>query len=70
MTLKLRKGRIVVMSETVCYDFEAMKNIDVRTVDRETLVDIRDVMIDTKLPQRERLLDFIRQVKSVHFAEE
>jgi len=45
-------------------DFEAMRNIDVRTVDIETLVDIRDVTINTELPQQERMLDFIRQIKN------
>ncbi len=43
-------------------DLEAMKNVDVRTVDRDTLADIRDVHIDTSLPQAERLMDFIKQI--------
>lgn len=43
---------------------EAMRNVDVRTVDKSTLVDIADVEIDTSLPDRERILDFIRQIKN------
>lgn len=41
---------------------EIMKNVDVRTVDPETLRDIRDVKINMELPKAERMLDFIRQI--------
>lgn len=45
-------------------DLNAMKNVDIRTVDPTTLVDIRDVKIDKNLPQSERIRDFIRQIKN------
>ncbi|MBQ9719433.1 MAG: hypothetical protein IJV64_01935 [Oscillospiraceae bacterium] len=41
---------------------EAMENVDIRTVDTETLRDIRDVEINADLPKRERMLDFVRQI--------
>ena len=41
---------------------DEMRNVDIRTVDRESLRDIRDVQINTNLPKRERVLDFIRQI--------
>ena len=41
---------------------EAMENIDIRTVDPETLKDIRDVKVNASLPKEERILDFIRQI--------
>lgn len=41
---------------------EQMKAVDIRKVDPETLRDIRDVHINTALPKRERMLDFIRQI--------
>jgi hypothetical protein len=41
-----------------------MRDIDIRTVNPDTLADIREVKVDSTLPQRERLLDFIRQVKN------
>lgn len=41
---------------------EAMQNVDVRTVDPDTLRDIRDVTVNADLPKRERILDFIRQI--------
>ena len=41
---------------------EAMKNVDIRTVDPATLRDIQDVEVNTDLPKQERILDFIRQI--------
>lgn len=42
----------------------SMKNTDLATIDRDALVDIRDVKVNTALPKRERALDFIRQIKN------
>ncbi len=39
-----------------------MQAVDVRTVDRSTLRDIRDVKVNTDLPKQERILDFMRQI--------
>lgn len=33
-------------------------------IDRDSLVDIRDVVVDTSLPKEERIKDFIRQIKN------
>ena len=41
---------------------EAMQNVDIRTVNPDTLRDIRDVEVNTALPKKERILDFIRQI--------
>lgn len=43
---------------------EAMKNVDIRTVDPDTLRDIRDVEVKAELPKGERILDFIRQIRN------
>ena len=43
-------------------EIDAMQNVDIRTVELETLRDIRDVKINTDLPKQERILDFIRQI--------
>lgn len=40
------------------------KDVDIRTVDRNTLVDINDVNIDKKLPREQRLKDYVRQIKN------
>lgn len=45
-------------------DFEKLKNVDIRTVDPSTLVDIRDVKVNTDLPKPERIADFIKQIKN------
>ena len=41
---------------------KAMQNVDIRTVDPAGLRDIRDVKVNTDLPKRGRILDFIRQI--------
>lgn len=41
-----------------------MSEVDVRTVDRDTLVDVEDVYIQTELPKEERIADYIRQIKN------
>ena len=45
-----------------CEELKAMQEVDVRTVNRESLRDIRDVEINAGLPKEERILDFIRQI--------
>ena len=41
---------------------EEMKAVDIRTVDPETLMDIRDVHIDRTLPKEERIKSFLQQI--------
>ncbi len=43
---------------------EEMRAVDIRTVDPDTLVDIRDVHIDRTLPKEERIISFISQIKN------
>ncbi len=43
---------------------EEMKSVDVRTVDRDSLVDVTQIHIDEGLTKEERLREFIRQVKN------
>jgi len=43
-------------------ELRRMREVDIRTVDRDTLTDIAEVKINTELPQEERVLDFIRQI--------
>lgn len=45
-------------------ELEAMRSIDLRNVDPDTLCDIRDVKVNQELPKRERILDFIRQIRN------
>ena len=43
-------------------DFKQMRNVDVRTVERESLADISKIHIDTRMPREQRLADFVRQI--------
>ena len=43
---------------------EEMKKVDVRTVDRNALADIRDVKIDRSLPKEERIRSFVQQIRN------
>ena len=43
---------------------EEMKNIDIRTVDPETLVDVTKIEIDESLSKEERVAEYLRQVKN------
>ena len=44
--------------------WEAMRKVDIRTVDKSQLVDIRPIKIDEKLPPIERWFSYLRQVKN------
>ena len=43
-------------------DWEQMKSIDIRTVEQDSLVDIKEVQIDEKLPRKQRFAEFLRQI--------
>ena len=43
-------------------ELSTMRAVDPAAIDRDTLVDIRDVTVDTSLSAIERALDFIRQI--------
>lgn len=50
-----------ITSETL----DAMETVDVRTVDINTLTDIRDIKIDTKLPVEKKLALFAAQTNNL-----
>jgi len=54
------------MSQTIdqLRTIEQLKNVDIRTVDPSTLIDLRDVRINPDLTKEERLIDFIVQIKN------
>ena len=43
---------------------EEMRSVDVRTVDRDQLVDVTRIRIDEGLPKEERVREFVRRVKN------
>lgn len=46
-------------------ELDAMEAVDVRTVDINTLTDIRDIKIDTKLPVEKKLELFAEQTNNL-----
>ena len=45
-------------------ELRALREVDIRTVDRSTLVDAENVKINTELSTEERIADYIRQIKN------
>ncbi|QIB69608.1 hypothetical protein Ami103574_09795 [Aminipila butyrica] len=43
-------------------NLEDLRQVDIRTVNPDSLVDINDIKINTNLPREERIVDFIRQI--------
>jgi hypothetical protein len=43
---------------------DEMSRIDIRTVDPDTLVDIREIEVDHELPKEARILNFIEKIKN------
>ena len=46
-------------------NLDAMEKVDIRTVDINTLTDIRDIKIDTKLPVEKKLALFAEQTNNL-----
>lgn len=47
-------------------ELNAMASTDVRTVNIDTLTDLRDIVIDTKLPVEKKLVSFAKQTNNVY----
>lgn len=45
-------------------NLEAMRNIDIKSISEDELVDIREVVVDSKKPVRKRLDDYIHKIKN------
>ena len=56
----MKKENIKLSSERLA----ELAQVDIRTVDPSNLVDIKDIVIKTALPVRERVHDYIRQIKN------
>ncbi|MDD2979307.1 MAG: hypothetical protein PHN80_04975 [Hespellia sp.] len=46
------------------FDYEQMKQVDIRTVNADILVDIDEVEIDASLSKEKRMQQFIEKVKN------
>lgn len=54
------------MSGITDEELDTMAAVDVRTVDINTLTDIRDINVDTKLPVEEKLASFAKQTNNIY----
>jgi len=45
-------------------NIDSMRDIDVRAVDADSLVDLREVAVNTSLPREARLLDYVEQIRN------
>ncbi|WP_250277553.1 DUF6870 family protein [[Clostridium] colinum] len=48
-------------------DFDKLKNMDIREVKREDLVDISKIKIDANLPYQLKILNFLKVIKNPYF---
>ena len=54
------------MNPATPFNFEDMRNVDIRTVDPAALVNIRDVNIDAALPFAEKAANYLRQIGNAY----
>ena len=52
------------MSTCPMQDIDAMKNVDIRSVDKDTLIDLDSVQIDSSQPVQERVQSFLQQIQN------
>lgn len=45
-------------------DLEQLRSADPNEVNRSDLVDIQDIVVESRLPKEERIADFIQKVKN------
>ena len=55
----------IAMLDITDEELDAMEMVDVRTVDIDTLTDIRDIKIDTKLPVEKKMALFAEQTNNL-----
>ncbi len=60
----IRKQKAAIGGKRMGMSLDEMKNVDVRTVDRDSLVDINTIVIDESLSKEERAAEFLRQIKN------
>ena len=45
-------------------DLQKLKEVDIKDIHLEELVDITDIKIDPNLPKEEKILEYIKQIKN------
>jgi len=44
-----------------------MREMDINTIDPDTIIDANEIYIDTNLPAPERMAEYIRQIRNPYF---
>ena len=52
------------MTNDILTHLDSLKNVDIRTVDKNTLVDLNSVSIDQSLPVPDRVASFLAQIQN------
>ena len=59
-----RKGALIVDKLRTHEALEQLRTVDVRSVDKNSLIDLNQVTIDETKPVPERVAEFIRQIQN------
>ncbi len=54
------------MNTVPLFDLEAMRRVDIRTVNTATLMEIKNVNIDPNLPFKEKATQYLRQIGNAY----
>ena len=64
MELEFRKGALLVDKLRMQEPLEQLRAVDVRSVDKNSLIDLNQVTIDETKPVPERVAEFVRQIQN------
>lgn len=62
--MKRKNERMCNQSNMLLEKLKEMEQTDIKTIRREDLVDIADVVIDPMVTAEERMIDYVKQVKN------
>lgn len=58
-------GRIVMDEYKIaCVDNQMLKQVDIRTVESESLVDLNSITVNDELPREKKIAEYISKVKN------
>ena len=52
------------MTISTMFDLEQLRSVNPDEVDRNELVDIQNIVVESQLPKEERIADFIKKIKN------
>lgn len=64
MELEFRKGVLIVNNLRTSEWLNQLRAVDVRSIDKSSLIDLNQVSIDETKPVPERVAEFVRQIQN------